>query len=85
MERGVHPADLKRLGRHRSFDVLCAHLKFGDLFDCHPLSGVLQHAASDIQVSGRGFQGAAGGSTPADNPAQPVPEDRVPVSMPPAH
>ena len=22
MERGVHPADLKRLGRHKSFDVL---------------------------------------------------------------
>ena len=28
--------------------------------------------------SGRGFLGAAGGPTPADYPAQPVPEDRGP-------
>lgn len=41
MERGVHPAALKRLGRHKSFDVLGEYLEFGDLFDGHPLSGVL--------------------------------------------
>jgi hypothetical protein len=41
MERGVHPAKLKRLGRHKSFDVLGEYLEFGDLFDGHPLSGVL--------------------------------------------
>ncbi|MEO9188409.1 MAG: hypothetical protein ABI224_00165 [Acetobacteraceae bacterium] len=39
--RGVHPAKLKRLGRHKSFDVLGEYLEFGDLFDGHPLSGVL--------------------------------------------
>ncbi len=41
MERGVHPADLKRLGRHKSFDVLGEYLEFGDLFERHPLGGVL--------------------------------------------
>lgn len=41
MEAGVHPAKLKRLGRHKSFDVLGEYLEFGDLFDGHPLSGVL--------------------------------------------
>lgn len=41
MERGVHPADLKRLGRHKSFDVLGEYLEFGDLFERHPLQGVL--------------------------------------------
>ncbi len=41
MDRGVHPAALKRLGRHRSFDVLGEYLEFGDLFDGHPLRGVL--------------------------------------------
>jgi integrase len=41
MDRGVHPAKLKRLGRHKSFDVLGEYLEFGDLFDGHPLSGVL--------------------------------------------
>ncbi len=41
MERGIHPAKLKRLGRHKSFDVLGEYLEFGDLFDGHPLSGVL--------------------------------------------
>jgi len=41
MERGVHPAHLKRLGRHKSFDVLGEYLEFGDLFEGHPLSGVL--------------------------------------------
>jgi site-specific recombinase XerC len=41
MDRGVHPAKLKRLGRHKSFDVLGEYLEFGDLFDGHPLNGVL--------------------------------------------
>jgi len=41
MDRGVHPAKLKRLGRHKSFDVLGEYLEFGDLFDGHPLGGVL--------------------------------------------
>lgn len=41
MERGSHPADLKRLGRHKSFDVLGEYLEFGDLFERHPLQGVL--------------------------------------------
>src|SRR5208337_2599301 len=41
MERGVHPAKLKRLGRHKSFDVLGEYLEFGDLFEGHPLNGVL--------------------------------------------
>ncbi|PPQ32910.1 recombinase [Rhodopila globiformis] len=41
MDHGVHPAKLKRLGRHKSFDVLGEYLEFGDLFDGHPLSGVL--------------------------------------------
>ncbi len=41
MDRGIHPAKLKRLGRHKSFDVLGEYLEFGDPFDGHPLSGVL--------------------------------------------
>ena len=41
MDRGEHPAKLKRLGRHKSFDVLGEYLEFGDLFEGHPLSGVL--------------------------------------------
>ncbi len=41
MERGEHPARLKRLGRHKSFDVLGEYLEFGDLFEGHPLKDVL--------------------------------------------
>jgi hypothetical protein len=41
MDRGEHPAKLKRLGRHKSFDVLGEYLEFGDLFEGHPLTGVL--------------------------------------------
>jgi hypothetical protein len=41
MENHVHPADLKRMGRHKNFDVLGEYLEFGDLFDRHPLSKVL--------------------------------------------
>ena len=38
---GVHPSHLKRLGRHATFDVLGEYLEFGDLFENHPLSGIL--------------------------------------------
>jgi hypothetical protein len=41
MDRGIHSAKLKRLGRHKSFDVLREYLEFGDLFEGHSLSGVL--------------------------------------------
>jgi integrase len=41
MDHGEHPAKLKRLGRHNSFDVLGEYLEFGDIFEGHPLSGVL--------------------------------------------
>ena len=41
MQAGAHAAQLKRLGRHKSFDVLGEYLEFGDLFEGHPLSGVL--------------------------------------------
>ena len=41
MDQGVHPAKLKRLGRHKSFNVLGEYLEFGDLFEGHPLGGVL--------------------------------------------
>lgn len=41
MARGEHPARLKRLGRHKSFDVLGEYLEFGDLFEGHPLRDVL--------------------------------------------
>ena len=41
MDRGEHPAKLKRLGRHRSFDTLGEYLEFGDPFEGHPLRDVL--------------------------------------------
>jgi integrase len=41
MDRGEHPAKLKRLGRYKTFDVLGEYLEFGDLFDGHPLNDVL--------------------------------------------
>ena len=41
VDRGVHPAKLKRLGRHKSFGVLGEYLEFGDLLEGHALSGVL--------------------------------------------
>ncbi len=41
MDAGIHPARLKRLGRHKSFDVLGEYLEFGDLFNAHPLNGLL--------------------------------------------
>jgi hypothetical protein len=41
MERGIHRAELKQLGRYKTFNVLGQHLEFRDLFDQHPLNGVL--------------------------------------------
>jgi len=41
MDRGVHPTKLKRLGRHKSYNVLDEYLEAGDPFEGHPLSGVL--------------------------------------------
>ncbi len=41
MQAGAHPAQLKRLGRHKSFDVLGEYLEYGNLFNAHPLKGLL--------------------------------------------
>ncbi len=41
MQAGAHAAQLKRLGRHKSFDVLGEYLEFGNLFDAHPLRDLL--------------------------------------------
>ena len=41
MQAGAHAAQLRRLGRHKSFVVLGEYLEFGNLFDGHPLSSVL--------------------------------------------
>ncbi len=41
MDRGVHPTKLKRLGRHKSYNVLDEYLEAGHPFDGHPLSEVL--------------------------------------------
>lgn len=40
-DRRVHPARLKQLGRHASWATLAAYLEEGDLFEEHPLQGVL--------------------------------------------
>jgi len=41
MERGARRGHLARLSRHKNFDVLGEYLEFDDLFDGHPLNGVL--------------------------------------------
>ena len=41
MQAGAHAAQLKRLGRHKSFDVLGEYLEFGNLFEGHALRDVL--------------------------------------------
>ena len=41
MQAGAHPAQLKRLGRHKSFDVLGEYLEYGNLFEGHPLAGLI--------------------------------------------
>ena len=40
-DRRVHPAQLKRLGRHASWATLAAYIEDGDLFEEHALDGVL--------------------------------------------
>ena len=41
MDAGARPAQLKRLGRHKSFDMLGEYLEFGGLFEDHALGAVL--------------------------------------------
>ena len=41
MQAGAHAAQLKRLGRHKSFNVLGEYLEFGNLFEGHPLRDLL--------------------------------------------
>ena len=41
IDRGIHPAQLKRLGRHKGFDVLGEYLEIGDVFGGYPLDGVV--------------------------------------------
>jgi site-specific recombinase XerD len=41
MQAGAHAAQLKRLGRHKSFDVLGEYLEFGNLFEGHALRDLL--------------------------------------------
>lgn len=40
-DRRVHPAQLKQLGRHKSYATLAAYIEEGDLFEGHALTGVL--------------------------------------------
>ena len=41
-DRRVHPAQLKQLGRHRSYATLATYIEEGDLFEDNALNGVLQ-------------------------------------------
>ena len=41
MAAGAHPAHLKRLGRHKSFDVLGEYLEYRNLFEAHALKELL--------------------------------------------
>ncbi len=41
MDSNVHPTRLKRLGRHKSYDVLDGYLELGEPFDSHALHGLL--------------------------------------------
>jgi hypothetical protein len=41
MDLGVHPARLKRFGRHKSYAVMDAYLEHGDPFEGHPLRDVI--------------------------------------------
>jgi hypothetical protein len=41
MDRGEHPARLKGLGRHKTFNVIGEYMELGDPFEGHPLNGVL--------------------------------------------
>jgi hypothetical protein len=42
MNQKAQAVQLKRLGRHKTFDVLGEYLEFGDLFEAHPLRDVLE-------------------------------------------
>jgi hypothetical protein len=39
MERNVHPARLKQLGRHKTYAELDTYLELADRFGANPLSG----------------------------------------------
>ena len=41
IDRGEHPARLKGLGRHKTFNVIGEYMELGDPFEGHPLNGVL--------------------------------------------
>jgi site-specific recombinase XerC len=41
MDANVHPARLKRLGRHRTYAVMGEYLEMGNLFENHPLLGLI--------------------------------------------
>jgi len=41
MDASVNAVQLKRLGRHKSFEMLGEYLEFGDLFEGHALSNIL--------------------------------------------
>jgi hypothetical protein len=58
MECGRHPADLKRLGRLKSFVVLGEYLEFTDLFERHPLGGAVASGAGSggHRLCGKGRQ-----------------------------
>ncbi len=47
MAAGAHAAQRKRLGRHKSFDVLGEYLEFGTLFEGHPLRDLLCRSGRD--------------------------------------
>ena len=44
-DRRVHPAQLKQLGRHRSYATLAAYIEEGDLFEDNALNGLVAPAA----------------------------------------
>ena len=41
LDSNVHPTRLKRLGQHKSYDVLDGYLELGEPFDSHALHGLL--------------------------------------------
>jgi hypothetical protein len=45
MDRGEHPARLKGLGRHKTFNVIGEYMELRDPFEGHPLNGVLKAPA----------------------------------------
>ena len=61
MDNGAHPAQLKRLGRHKSFDVLGEYLELGNLFENQPLGAVLSPRSLFIPEKGRSCLPHGGG------------------------